>query len=234
MLPGDHHRRQRRILNPIFSSAQIRGLEPVFWNISEKVISSHQLYSQITHVRQLVAVLKRETSAGDEGVVLDMSEWMSRAALECVGQGLLGWSFDPLDTKQSNPYTNAIKEIMWVFSEAVTFLAEPCASYSPTIFSLSLVRQLFPVLTRLGPASFRRKIVELIPHQAVQKLKHISDTMHRSASDILDIKRGAPSSSHLPFSGHEVAGRDGAKDLISVLRMCQTSSIMCFTETCSS
>lgn len=47
----------------------------------------------------------------DSGRV-DMSEWMSRIALETVGQAVLGYSFDPLDSRQSNPYTAAVKELM--------------------------------------------------------------------------------------------------------------------------
>ena len=43
-----------------------------------------------------------------------MSEWMSRVALETVGQTILGYSFDPLDSPYNNPYTSAVKELMLV------------------------------------------------------------------------------------------------------------------------
>ena len=46
--------------------------------------------------------------------IMDMSEWMSRVALESVGQAVLGYSFDPLDSPHNNPYTAAIKELMCV------------------------------------------------------------------------------------------------------------------------
>ena len=45
-----------------------------------------------------------------------MSEWMSRVALEMVGQTILGYSFDPLDSPYNNPYTSAVKELMCVTS----------------------------------------------------------------------------------------------------------------------
>lgn len=47
-----------------------------------------------------------------DGATVDMSEWMSRIALETVGQAVLGYSFDPLDSRQSNSYTAAVKELM--------------------------------------------------------------------------------------------------------------------------
>lgn len=39
---------------------------------------------------------------------------MSRAALESVGQGILGYSFDPLNSRSSNRYTQAVRELMYV------------------------------------------------------------------------------------------------------------------------
>jgi hypothetical protein len=67
-----------------------------------------------------VGVLKKEVShqrgATINESVLDMSEWMSRVALETVGQAILGYSFDPLDSPYNNPYTSAVKELMYVTS----------------------------------------------------------------------------------------------------------------------
>lgn len=69
----------------------------------------------ITLFPQLTSVLNREanihkTDTGE--TVLDMSEWMSRVALETVGQTILGYSFDPLDSPSNNAYTSAVKELM--------------------------------------------------------------------------------------------------------------------------
>ncbi|KAG6856810.1 hypothetical protein H0H87_000509 [Tephrocybe sp. NHM501043] len=113
--------------------------------------------------------VKRLSETGES--VLDMSEWMSRVALETIGQTVLGYSFDPLDSRATNPYTSAVKELI------------------PTIFSLSLIRQFAPFLSRLGPPAFRRKLVELVPNQAIQKVKDMSDVMHETALDILRRKR---------------------------------------------
>lgn len=54
----------------------------------------------------------REATADGKRGVLDMSEWSSRISLEMAGRAILGYSFDPLDSPVSNPYTSAVKELM--------------------------------------------------------------------------------------------------------------------------
>ena len=43
---------------------------------------------------------------------LDILEWMSRVALEIVGQAGLGYSFDALDEGKSNRYSSAVKMLL--------------------------------------------------------------------------------------------------------------------------
>ncbi|KAJ7881775.1 cytochrome P450 [Mycena olivaceomarginata] len=176
---GVIHKRQRKLVNPIFSPSNLRELVPTFRSVAER----------------LTDVLANECRArGDSRgrTVIDMSEWMSRAALEAVGQTVLGYSFDPLDSPVNNPYTRAIRELI------------------PTIFSLSLVRQFAPFLVRLGPAWMRRKLVEWTPNAAVQKVKRMSDVMHQTAVDIFEDKREG-----LRREDGGMSAR--AKDIISLL-----------------
>jgi hypothetical protein len=90
---------------------------PIIYEVADKVrhcLTPH--WAQITAFHpQLTSVLDREaevhkTNTGE--TVLDMSEWMSRVALETVGQTILGYSFDPLDSPHNNAYTSAVKELM--------------------------------------------------------------------------------------------------------------------------
>lgn len=176
---GEQHKRQRKIVSPIFSTSQLKSLVPVFYTIAEK----------------LAEVLSGQASAAQTGEfggrsILDMSEWMCRVALEMVGQGVLGHSFDPLDSPQNNPYTAAIKELI------------------PTIFSLALLRQFAPFFARLGSPAFRRRLVEWTPNKAVQKVKDISDVMDKTARDILEEKRETLMAE---------MGLGSQKDIISVL-----------------
>ncbi|TFY57863.1 hypothetical protein EVJ58_g6767 [Rhodofomes roseus] len=76
---GERHRKQRRLLNPVFSIAHMRHMVPIFYNITSKL------------QRAIGARVKN----GQEEI--DILDWMGRTALELVGQAGLGWSFDPLE-----------------------------------------------------------------------------------------------------------------------------------------
>ena len=43
---------------------------------------------------------------------LDVLAWMGRTALELIGQGGLGHSFDPLITDSQDDFAQAVKELM--------------------------------------------------------------------------------------------------------------------------
>ena len=48
-----------------------------------------------------------------------------------------------------------------------------------------------PYFMKLGPAWFRRQIVDILPSKSVQRLKDIIDTMERTSVDIVEKKRAA-------------------------------------------
>ncbi|KAH9941813.1 cytochrome P450 [Epithele typhae] len=76
---GDHHRKQRRLLNPIFSINHMRHMIPMFYDVGHKLRA---------------AIDKRVEHAPAE---IDMLNWMGRTALELIGKAGLGYSFDPLE-----------------------------------------------------------------------------------------------------------------------------------------
>jgi hypothetical protein len=76
------------------------------------------------------------------------------------------------------------------------------------------VREFAPFLVKLGPARFRRKLAEWTPHKGVQKVKDISDVMHKTAQDILEQKREEIARDDTD----DKAARGKAKDIISILR----------------
>ncbi|KAH9929175.1 cytochrome P450 [Fomitopsis serialis] len=92
---GERHRKQRRLLNPVFSIAHMRHMLPIFYSITSKLQE---------------AITVRVKAGQDE---IDILDWMGRTALELVGQAGLGWSFDPLvkDTVDHNLGT-AVKAIV--------------------------------------------------------------------------------------------------------------------------
>ncbi|KAL4249739.1 Cytochrome P450 superfamily protein [Abortiporus biennis] len=152
---GETHRRQRKMLNPVFSINHMRHMTPVFYAIAHKL-------------RDAIA-LQVEGTAKD----LDMLRWIGRTALELIGQGGLGYSFDSLTEDKPNAFGDALKNFL------------------PTVFQVQLLRYHFHYFTKLGPASFRRRLVEIIPHPLIQKIKDIVDTMQLHSTKIFDGKKQA-------------------------------------------
>lgn len=81
------------MLNPAFSSKHMRDLVPTFYSIAYQI-------------RELLA---KKVSAGEDEI--DMTMWMGRAAMEYIGQGGMGYSFDSMDEKKTNRYHEASKNL---------------------------------------------------------------------------------------------------------------------------
>lgn len=152
---GEHHRRQRKLLNPAFSNIHLRSMAPIFYSVA------HSLQD----------ALSAQVEEGPKD--LDMVSWTSRAALELIGQGGLGHSFDSLTKDTPNPYGKALKD------------------FSPTYFSIQVFRVLAHRLEKLGPRSFRRWVVDHTPIRGVQKMKDITDTMDKHSREIFKQKKEA-------------------------------------------
>ncbi|KAI0656926.1 cytochrome P450 [Cubamyces menziesii] len=92
---GDAHRKQRKMLMPVFSAKHLRELTPVFYEVTERLIQA---------ISQRVQDTPRD---------IDLLDWMGRTALEIVGQAGMGHSFDPLVSDDaSDPFTKAAKEYL--------------------------------------------------------------------------------------------------------------------------
>ena len=67
----------------------------------------------ILTIEQLRDGMTRQlNAAGGQSEEMDLLNWMGRAALELVGQGGLGYSFDPLIEDAHNEYGDALKQIL--------------------------------------------------------------------------------------------------------------------------
>ena len=67
----------------------MRDLTPIFYPIA----------------KQLREVLARKLEAGEDE--LDMTAWMGRAAMEYIGQGGMGHTFNSLEEGEANRYLEA-------------------------------------------------------------------------------------------------------------------------------
>ncbi|KAI0648481.1 cytochrome P450 [Trametes meyenii] len=99
---------------------------------------------------------------------------MGRTALELVGLGGFGRSFDPLTEDVADESADAIK------------------SYFPVEADVHmLVRLSLPVVIKIGPAAFRRAVAERIPNHTLQRMRKISDILHANSLEIVNGKKTA-------------------------------------------
>jgi cytochrome P450 len=88
------HKKQRKILNPVFSITHLRSLVPIFYGI--------------TH--QVRGVLCKIVSDGPQEI--NMLHWFSRTALESIGQAGLGYSFENFESETAtSAYARAINDL---------------------------------------------------------------------------------------------------------------------------
>ncbi|KAI0828708.1 cytochrome P450 [Trametes gibbosa] len=98
---GDHHRKQRKILNPAFSINHMRQMTPLFYGVVHKL-------------RMAIEARVNDTTSGTAEV--DVVNWMGRTALELMGQTGLGYSFDPLVSDATDEFGKALKDVMPCFA----------------------------------------------------------------------------------------------------------------------
>ncbi|KAH9848269.1 cytochrome P450 [Lenzites betulinus] len=132
---GEAHRRQRKILSPVFSTKNLKILTPVFYEVAHR----------------LNAAIKTLVTSGAEEV--DIAKYMGRAALELIGQAALGHCFDPLTEEGHHPYANALR----CYIPALTALTKEIQLYN-------FARPLVPVPLRrpLMNAVPSRRVKELL------------------------------------------------------------------------
>ncbi|KAI0746326.1 cytochrome P450 [Daedaleopsis nitida] len=152
---GVEHKRQRKMLNPVFSAAHIRNMTPMFYEVTAKL-------------RNAI-----ESRVRDGAKPIDVIGWMGRTALELVGQGGFGHSFDSLIEESKDAYTDAVK------------------SFIPSLVDLEYMRIFLPLAPYMGPAWLRRRILDMLPNKKIQRVKDISDIMYSRSKEIFHAKKAA-------------------------------------------
>ncbi|KAJ7475738.1 cytochrome P450 [Mycena latifolia] len=175
---GDQHRKQRKILNPVFSTAHLRQMVPIFLGVGKK----------------LRAVLESKVQRGPQEV--DLLIWMSRTALELVGQAGLGHSFDPLTSDEVPSYITSAKQM------------------TITMIRMALAAQyIIPWAATIGSPRFRRFIVDIVPWKDLHTARDILDAMYETAVRIYHVKKDALEKGDEAVSAQIANG----KDIISIL-----------------
>ncbi|KAH9927308.1 cytochrome P450 monooxygenase [Fomitopsis serialis] len=120
---GEQHRKQRKMLNPVFSINHMRTITPIFYDTT----------------RRLHDAIESRVKNGPQE--LDMAGWMGRTALELIGQTGLGYSFDRLVADEKDAFAESLKQMFPIISKL-----------KELALILPHVRQIVPACLR-GPLS---------------------------------------------------------------------------------
>ncbi|KIP02196.1 hypothetical protein PHLGIDRAFT_20511 [Phlebiopsis gigantea 11061_1 CR5-6] len=174
---GEHHRKQRKLLNPVFSINHMRHMTPIFYHT----------------VRRLQTAVSSEV--GGKITEVNMMDWMGRTALELVGQGGLGYSFDPLTSNVHNEYGEALKALI------------------PTMMQLHFFRVLTPYFRPYAPAFLVKAIARVLPPGGFKNAYEIVKSMDEQSTNIFRSKKAALEKG----DGAVVSQMSEGKDIMSIL-----------------
>ncbi|KAJ3922443.1 cytochrome P450 [Lentinula edodes] len=174
----------RKMLNPVFSAAHMREMVPIFFDVS------HRLKDALMKQLESGSKLQAEQE-------IDILSWLGRTAFELIGQAGLGYSFDPMkDEESAHPFSGVMKSLFPLLT--------------PMMFWFTYV---LPVVSNIGPPSFRRFIINILPWKNLHHMRDIADYMYKVAIDIFEEKKRA-----LEAGDEAIKNQIGkGKDVISVL-----------------
>nr|BED42975.1 cytochrome P450 monooxygenase [Trametes versicolor] len=145
---GDHHRKQRKLLNPVFSIAHMRHMLPTFYDISHKLQQS----------------IEGRVSGRSGPVEVDILSWMGRVALELIGQSGLGYSFDPLVADSADELGLAVKSFQPLMMQLNIF--RRILPYFPDVASPWLRRKIVEMIPNKNVQQLKKN-VDLMHERAV-------------------------------------------------------------------
>ncbi|KAJ7098557.1 cytochrome P450 [Mycena belliarum] len=190
---GEVHKKQRKMLNPIFSTSHMRDITPIFYTVVQHLVDL--IATDVDNAAPLNSSFK-------PAATIDMLDMMMRTALEGVGQCGLGHSFGTLDAnvEGSSSFRAALRNLI------------------PTIFSLQVLRQAFlPIALKIGTPAFRKFLVDIVPSKRLHRLRDIVEVMRKTNADILEKKNAA-----FARGDRKVLEQVGhGRDIISVLLRAQ-------------
>ncbi|KAK7682246.1 hypothetical protein QCA50_014833 [Cerrena zonata] len=136
---GAHHRRQRKMLNPVFSVKHLRSMTTIFYSVV------HRMSNGI------------DSEVGNKATTIDIMEWLARGALELIGQGGLGISMDSLGDPTRNPLADSVKMMIPSIADLseLQFLFQYVKYLGPSWVKQTLVRLTpSPTIQRLRKAIY--------------------------------------------------------------------------------
>ncbi|KAK7466277.1 hypothetical protein VKT23_005005 [Stygiomarasmius scandens] len=148
-------------------------------------------------VNKLEDGLSHKFESGAETQEIEMLSWMSRTALELIGQAGLGYSFDSLeDEAVTHPYVKTMKQLII------------------TLGKMWITRDyLVPVAVKIGTPRMRRWVVDALPWKNLHRVRDMSDYMWKISKEIYETKKKAIAEGDEALEQQVGKG----KDLMSIL-----------------
>ncbi|KAI0806656.1 cytochrome P450 [Fomes fomentarius] len=136
---GAQHRRQRKLLNPVFSAKHLRDMTHIFYGVAHR----------------LKMAIKSRLPSDGSAEVLDMNAWNGRTTLEMLGQAGLGYSFDNFVDDSFDAYGESLKSFFPVLNRVrlLKFVVERM-SY---VFSDQMIRRIL----RLVPHKQLQRLLDI-------------------------------------------------------------------------
>ncbi|KAJ4486950.1 cytochrome P450 [Lentinula lateritia] len=172
----------------VFSAAHMREIVPIFFDVS------HRLKDALMKQLESSSKLQAEKE-------IDIFSWLGRTAFELIGQAGLGYSFDPMkDEESAHPFSGATFDL---HTRSATIIV-------PMMFWFIYV---LPLVSNIGPPSFRRFVINILPWKNLHQMRDIADYMYKVAIDIFEEKKRT-----LEAGDEAIKNQIGkGKDVISVL-----------------
>ena len=150
-------------------------------------------------------------------VCLNMYEWLSRTALELVGQGGMGYSFDSLQDGEVCEYTRVVKDLMYVTSTCPPYplalhISSDFLSYRPAVTRLHIPLLFLPLLRKYVPSTLAQLFLKWAPLDSVRTVTKIQVFLDETSRGVLERRRAEMDSRNLDDD------EDVGKDVLSVLR----------------
>ncbi|KAH9031912.1 cytochrome P450 [Lactarius pseudohatsudake] len=173
---GAQHRKQRKLLNPVFNVNHMRYMNPIFHGATLQLCDS--LDSLVAHGPYEINIVP----------------WVSKLALELIGQAGLGYSFGTFEGR-NDEFLSAIKQ------------------WGPVAHHLKVHRNLFPHVSKIFPPKILKFVGRMLSWPSLNHLMDLAEIMNVHARDIYEIKK------RLRESGDDATVKQigNGKDIISLL-----------------
>ncbi|KAG2150531.1 cytochrome P450 [Suillus clintonianus] len=200
---GEQHRKQRKLLNPVFSTTNMRELLPTLQPIAHKLTS-------------IVASKLPDDGSYKE---IDMLPLLSRSALDGVCQAILGYPSNTLDAAENDEYTEALRKISPLISSLMYF--RPLVPMAMRYFSSYWIKKLVDVVTMPWIPTERMK--------DVREMRRIIEIMDNGSKKAFAEKKAAletaatlpPTDAQSEVDDHKPSG---GKDMMDIMLKANTAS----------